>query len=73
MKSRVKQVSEILQTCSYYDAENGGELRAKVNTFSMLYETSVNTAKTHKTITECFAPNLQKEHKVPRTIFFIFQ
>ena len=37
-KYEVMQALEVLQTCTFYDADVGDEMRAKVNAFSKLYE-----------------------------------
>ena len=44
------KVLQVLQTCTFYDADNRNEMRAKVNTFSKLYNTLMNRAKTQKTL-----------------------
>ena len=51
---------EVSQTCTFYDHGNGDEMRAKVNAFSKLYDTSMNKAKTQKALTDFF---VHKEHK----------
>ena len=42
------QALEVLQTWTFYYADNGEEMRAKVNAFSKLYDISINKAKTQK-------------------------
>ena len=39
---------EVSQTCTFYDADNGDEMCAKVNAFSKLYDISMNKAKTQR-------------------------
>ena len=55
------QALEVLQTCTFYDADVGDEMRAKVNAFSKLYDISVTKAKRQKAITDFFVHN---EHKL---------
>ena len=44
-KYEVMQALEVLQTCTFYDADVGDEMRAKVNAFSKLYDISMTKAK----------------------------
>ena len=37
-KYDVMQALEVLQTCTFYDADVGDDMRAKVNAFSKLYD-----------------------------------
>ena len=64
-KYDVMQVLEVLQTCTFYDADAdadvGDEMRAKVNAFSKLYDISMTKAKRQKAITDFFVHN---EHKL---------
>ena len=55
------QALEVLQTCTFYDADVGDEMRAKVNAFSKLYDISMTKAKRQKVITDFFVHN---EHKL---------
>ena len=50
-----------LQTCPFYDADNGDEMHAKVNAFSILYDISMNKDKTQKAVTDFF---VHDEHKL---------
>ena len=52
---------DVLQTCNFYDAENGDEMRAKVNAFSKLCDISMNKAKTQNAPTDSF---VYDEHKL---------
>ena len=49
------------ETCTFYDADVGDEMRAKVNAFSKLYDISITKAKRQKAITDVFVHN---EHKL---------
>ena len=60
-KYDVMQALEVLQTCTFYDADVGVEMRAKVNAFSKLYDISMTKAKRQKAITDLFVHN---EHKL---------
>ena len=60
-KYDVMQALEVLQTCTFYDADVGDEMRAKVNAFSKLYDISMTKAKRQKAITDFFVHN---EHKL---------
>ena len=60
-KYEVMQALEVLQTCTFYDADVGDEMRAKVNAFSKLYDISLTRAKRQKAITYFFVHN---EHKL---------
>ena len=53
-KYEAMQALEVLQTCTFYDADVGDEMRAKVNAFSKLYDISM-------TITDFSVHN---EHKL---------
>ena len=44
-KYETMQAFEVLQTCAFYDADVGDEMRAKVNAFSKLYDISMTKAK----------------------------
>ena len=44
-KYDVMQALEVLQTCTFYDADVGDDMRAKVNAFSKLYDISMTKAK----------------------------
>ena len=37
-KYEVMQALEVMQTCTFYDADVGDEMRTKVNAFSKLYD-----------------------------------
>ena len=39
------QALEVLQTCTFYDADIGDEMRVKVNAFSKLYDISMTKPK----------------------------
>ena len=60
-KYEVMQALEVLQTCTFHDADVGDEIRAKVITSSKLYHISLTKAKTQKAITDFFVCN---EHKL---------
>ena len=60
-KYEAMQALEVLQTCTFYDADVGDEMRAKVNAFSKLYDISVTKAKRKKAITDFSVHN---EHKL---------
>ena len=60
-KYEVMQALKVLKTCTFCDADVGDEMRAKVNTFSKLYDISVTKAKRQKAITNFFVHN---EHKL---------
>ena len=60
-KYETMQALEVLQTCTFYDADVGDEMRAKVNAFSKLYDISMTKAKRQKAITDFFVHN---EHKL---------
>ena len=60
-KYDMMQALEVLQTCTFYDADVGDEVRAKVNAFSKLYDISMTKAKRQKAITDFFVHN---EHKL---------
>ena len=60
-KHEAMQALEVLQTCTFYDADVGDEMRAKVNAFSKLYDISMTKAKRQKAITDFFVHN---EHKL---------
>ena len=62
-------VLQVLQTCTFYDADNGNEIRAKVNTFSKPHDISMNKAKTQKDLTEFF---VHDEHKLYGHMWKIF-
>ena len=51
-KYEVMQALEVLQTCTFYDADVGDEMRAKVNAFSKLYDISMTKTKRQKAITD---------------------
>ena len=55
------QVLEVLQTCTFYDADVRDEMRAKVNVFSKLHDISMTKAKRQKAIRDFFVHN---EHKL---------
>ena len=55
------QALEVLQTCTFYDADVGGQMRAKVNAFSKLYDFSMTKAKRQKAITDF---SIRNEHKL---------
>ena len=61
IKYEVIQSSEVLQTCTFYDADAGDEMRSKINAFSKLYDISMTKAKRQKAITYFF---LHNEHKL---------
>ena len=42
---------------TFYDADNGDEIRAKVNAFSKPYGISMNKAKTQKALTDFLVYN----------------
>ena len=44
-KYEVMQTLKVLQTCTFYDADVGDEMRAKVDAFSKLYDISMTKAK----------------------------
>ena len=44
-KYEVMQALEILQTCTFYDADVGDEMHSKVNAFSKLYDISMTKPK----------------------------
>ena len=44
-KCEVMQALEVLQTCTFYDADVGDEMRAKVNAFPKLYDISMTKDK----------------------------
>ena len=44
-KYDVMQALEVLRTCTFYDADVGDDMRAKVNAFSKLYDISMTRAK----------------------------
>ena len=60
-KYEAMQALEVLQTCTFYDADVGDEMRAKINTFSKLYDMSMTKAKRQKAITDFSVHN---EHKL---------
>ena len=60
-KYEVMRALEVLQTCTFYGADNLDEMRAKVNAFSKQYDISMNKAKTQKALTDFFVHN---EHKL---------
>ena len=60
-KYEAMQALEVLQTCTFYDADVGDEMRAKVNAFSKLYDISMTKAKKQKAITDFSVHN---EHKL---------
>ena len=60
-KYEAMQALEVVQTCTFYDADVGDEMRAKVNTFSKLYDISMTKAKRQKAITDFSVHN---EHKL---------
>ena len=60
-KYEVMQALEVLQICTFYDADVGDEMRAKVNAFSKLYDISMTETKRQKAITGFFVHN---EHKL---------
>ena len=60
-KYEVMQALEVLQACTFYDADVGDEMRAKVNAFSKLYDISMTKTKREKVITDFFVHN---EHKL---------
>ena len=60
-KYEAMQALEVLQTCTFYDADVGDEMRAKVNAFSKLYDISMTKAKRQKAITDFSVHN---EHKL---------
>ena len=60
-KYEAMQALEVLQTCTFYDADVGDEIRAKVNAFSKLYDISMTKAKRQKAITDLF---VHIEHKL---------
>ena len=47
-KYEVMQALEVLQECTFYDADVGDEMRAKVNAFSKLYDISMTKTKRQK-------------------------
>ena len=51
-KYDVMQALEVMQTCTFYDADVGDEMRAKVDAFSKLYDISMTKAKRQKAITD---------------------
>ena len=55
------QTLAVLQTCTFYDADVGDKMRAKVNAFSKLYGISMTKAKRQKAITDFSVHN---EHKL---------
>ena len=55
------QALEVLQTCTFYDADVGDVMRAKVNTLSKLYDISITKAKRQKAITDFL---VHHEHKL---------
>ena len=60
-KYEAMQAMEVLQTCTFYDADVGDEMRTKVNAFSKLYDISMTKAKRQKAITDFSVHN---EHKL---------
>ena len=60
-KYKAMQALEVLQTCTFYYADFGDEMRAKVNAFSKLYDISVTKAKRRKAITDF---SVHDEHKL---------
>ena len=50
----VMQALEVLQPCTFYDADVGDEMRAKVNAFSKLCDISMTKTKRQKAITDFF-------------------
>ena len=60
-KYEVMQALEVLQICTFYDADVGDEMRAKVNAFSKLCDISVTEAKRQEALTDLFVHN---EHKL---------
>ena len=60
-KYEAMQALEVLQTCTFYDANVGDEMRAKVKAFSKLYDISMTKAKRQKAITDFSVHN---EHKL---------
>ena len=60
-KYEAMQALEVLQTCTFCDADVGDEMRARVNAFSKLYDISMTKAKRQKAITDFFVHN---EHKL---------
>ena len=57
------QALEVLQTFTFYDADVGDEMRAKVNAFLKLYDISMTKAKRQKAITESDF-SVHNEHKL---------
>ena len=55
------QALEVLQTFTFYDADVGDEMCAKVNAFSKLYDISMTKTKREKAETDFFVHN---EHKL---------
>ena len=49
---------EGLQTHTFYDADNGDEMRAKVKALSKLYDMSMNKARTQKALTSLSIMNI---------------
>ena len=60
-KYEAMQALEVLQTCTFYDADVGDEMCAKVNAFSKLYDISMTKARRQKPITDFSVHN---EHKL---------
>ena len=60
-KYEAMQALEVLQTCTFYDADVGDEMRAKVNAFSKLYDISMTKAKRQKAITDF---SVRNEHEL---------
>ena len=51
-------------TCTFYVADNGDEMRAKVNSFSKLYDISMNKAKTVTALSSLTDFFFYNEHKL---------
>ena len=60
-KHKVIQALEVLQTCTFYDADVRDKMGARVNTFSKLYDISMTEAKRQKAVTDFF---VHSEHKL---------
>ena len=60
-KYEAMQALEVLQTCTFYDADVGDQMRAKVNAFSKLYDISMTKAKRQKAITDF---SVRNEHEL---------
>ena len=75
-KYEVMEALKVLQICTFYDADVGDEMRAKVNTFWKRYHISMTKAERQKTITDFFVHNehnLLSGHKHLKSVLCVIK